>query len=163
MNEYAAAVLKIKNLMDEIGQDFDNCCREIDLTDSTDPLSDKFLPFVTNPNIKMVKWVQSIKPREEKPEHINGSLFWSFDIPALYTDMIIINTQKSTNQNVRLFLTVGGDAEADQCNCEFKPLLLYYPLRIFMKEQGSGHKPPLLTYDAVMFTNELRKNIILNK
>ena len=159
-NEYATAVLKIKNLMDEI--DYDNCCQEIDLTDST---SDKFLPFITDPNIKMVRWTQTIKPCEVNPEQINGSLFWSFDIPILYTDMIIINTQKSTNPMVNLFLTIGGDAEADQCNCDFKPLLMYYPMRVFMKEKRNNPNkpPPLLTITAVMFTNELRKNILLNK
>ena len=164
-NEYAAAVEKIKILMNEISKDYDKRCREIDLSDSINPTSDKFEPFVTDPNIKMVRWVQSIKPREEKPEQINGSPFWSFDIPSLHTDMIIITTQNQIDPKANLFLTIGGeDVDADQCNCEFKPLLMYYPMRIFMREtRNSPSKPPLLTYDAVMFTNELRKNIILNK
>lgn len=163
-NEYAAAVEKIKILMNEISKDYDKCCREIVLSDLINPTSDKFVPFVTDPKVKMVRWTQSIQPREEKPEQINGSPFWSFDIPSLHTDMIIITTQKQTDPKANLFLTIGGDAEADQCNCEFKPLLMYYPMRVFMKQtQNSPSKPPLLTYDAVMFTNELRKNIILNK
>jgi hypothetical protein len=156
--EYAAAVLKIKKLMGDC--DNHNFSQYIDSTAST---LDKFKIFVTDPKIKMLQWEQKIKSCEEKPRNINGSLFWSFDIPATNTDMIIINTKKHTDPNVDLFLTISDTFETDQCNCVFKPLMPYYPLRIFMKEKESCPESPVLTFFAVMFNNELRKNIILNK
>jgi hypothetical protein len=167
INDYAAAVQKIKNLMDEISKDYDNCCREIDLMNLTNPIDPTrvMLPFVTDPKVKMVKWTQIIKSNQSNPEQINGSSFWSFDIPSLHTDMIIITTQKETDPKADIFLRIGGFADADQCNCDYKPLLMYHPMRIFMKEKRNNpnHPPPLLTTTAVMFSNELRKNIILNK
>jgi len=118
-----------------------------------------FTPFVTNENIKAVRYNKTIECTGD-PIDINsdGNLFLKYDIPTLYTDIIsIYTTERYSNSTVK-FLQIAG-LDIDVVAVPYKPLLMYYPLTVYVKVQSLQDKPHL-TYTSYLLNNQDRKRLI---
>lgn len=110
-----------------------------------------FTPFVTNTNIKAVRYNKTIECTGD-PIDINsdGNLFLKYDIPTLYTDIISIDTTERYSNSTVKFLQIAG-LDIDVVAVPYKPLLMYYPLTVYVKVQSLQDKPHL-TYTSYLKT-----------
>jgi hypothetical protein len=118
-----------------------------------------FTPFVTNENIKAVRYNKTIECTGD-PIDINGdgNLFLKYDIPTLYTDIISIDTTERYSNSTVKFLQISG-LDIDVVAVPYKPLLMYYPLTLYVKVQSLQDKPHL-TYSSYLINNQDRKSLI---
>jgi len=118
-----------------------------------------FTPFVTNTNIKAVRYNKTIECTGD-PIDINGdsNLFLKYDIPTLYTDIISIDTTERYSNSTVKFLQISV-LDIDVTTVPYKPLLMYYPLTVYVKVQSLQDKPHL-TYTSYLLNNQDRKTLI---
>lgn len=119
-----------------------------------------FTPFVTNTNIKAVRYNKTIECTGD-PVYVNGdsNLFLKYDIPTLYTDIISIDTTERYSNSTVKFLQISG-LSIDVVAVPYKPLLMYYPLTVYVKVQSLQDKPHL-TYTSYLLNNfQFRKRLI---
>ncbi len=118
-----------------------------------------FTPFVTNTNIKAVRYNKTIECTGD-PIDINGdgTLFLKYDIPTLYTDIISIDTTERYSNSTVKFLQIAG-LSIDIVAVPYKPLLMYYPLTVYLKVQSIQDKAHL-TYTSYLLNNQDRKTLI---
>jgi hypothetical protein len=118
-----------------------------------------FTPFVTNENIKAVRYNKTIECTGDCIDiNSDGNLFLKYDIPTLYTDIIsIYTTERYSNSTVK-FLQIAG-LDIDVVEIPYKPLLMYYPLTVYVKVQSLQDKPRL-TYSSYLLNNQDRKSFI---
>ena len=118
-----------------------------------------FTPFVTNKNIKVVRYNKTIECTGD-PVYVNGdsNLFLKYDIPTLYTDIISIDTTERYSNSTVKFLQISG-LNIDVVEVPYKPLLMYYPLTVYVKVQSLQDKPHL-TYTSYLLHNQYRKTLI---
>ena len=148
-----------ENIINDISL-FMNTLKNHEVEDVSDiTFESLFTPFVTNENIKAVRYNKSIESTGD-PIEINGdgSLFLKYDIPTLHTDIIsIYTTERYCNSTVK-FLQISG-LDIDVTTVPYKPLLMYYPVTVYVKVQSLQDRPQL-TYTSYLLSNQHRKTLI---
>ena len=125
---------------------------------SSDDIVSLCTPFILNTNIKVVLYTKTIESNNEQPTDINsdGTLFLKYQIPSCNTDVIEINTGK--RYNTEKFLQISG-LDIDITSVLYKPLLMFYPVTVYVKIQNPEDKPQL-TYTSYFMHNTYRKSFI---
>jgi hypothetical protein len=148
---YDQVIDKVSNFMskvtdDEIAEVYDVSAENL------------YMQFITNKNIKVVKYYKTIQPIGE-PIDINNdnTLYLRYEIKPIDTDIISIYTTKR-QFNPKRFLQVGG-LDIDVISTCYKPVLLSYPLDIYVKIDNQQQRPRL-TYECYLLSNDYRTGIV---